>query len=193
MCVWLLTFGTVVIIDIDIGLLAGVLTSLLVLYIKGYKSTYSLLGVVPDTDIYVDLENHKRAIPVAHVTIFRFCGSINFASRGGFKRTLFENLPDDKVIRRSSLIHTQTDTQKLQGMRTLILDLSGVAHLDNAGCQTFSEIKQEMRAINVKFYLASPNDCVYDALLKSAALGEATFQIFSSLHDAVLNSHSYSY
>ena len=188
MCVWILTFGTVVIVDIDIGLLTGVLTSLLVLYIKGYKSTYQLLGVVPDTDLYVDLMHHKRAVPVPHITIFRYCGSINFASRGGFKKCLFENLPvNDKG---ALLSENEQESQKLQKMRTLILDLSGVAHLDNAGCQTFSEIKQEMIALDVQFYFAAPSDCVYDAFLKSAALGEATFQVFSSLHDAVLHAHS---
>ena len=189
MIVWITTFLSVVIIDIDVGLFAGVLVSLVVLYIKGWKSFYCLLGVVPNTDLYVDLNTHKSAIAVPHVKIFRYCGSINFASRGSFKKNLFDNIGvDHRVIRRASMCETVHESRELQGMRTLILDLSGVAHLDNSGCQTFSEIKAEMKILDVKFLLAAPNDCVYDAILHSATLGEATFQVFSSLHDAVLYS-----
>ena len=189
MVVWLTTFLTVVLVDIDIGLLIGVIFSLMVLYIKGYKSTHALLGVVPDTDIYVDLKNHKDAVPIPRVKIFRHCGSINFASRGGFKKSLLENIAvDHQMIRRVSMTVATHETRKLQSLRTLILDLSGVAHLDNSGCQTFSEIRHEMTILDVNFFIASPNDRVYDALLHSSALGDRPFQIFSSVHDAVLHS-----
>ena len=187
---WISTFLSVVIIDIDIGLLTGVLVSLFALYIKGFKSQYALLGVVPDThDIYVDLKAHKTATAIPHVKIFRYCGSINFASRNGFKKNLFDNIGvDHRVLRRASMCETTHENRQLHDMRTLILDLSGVGHLDCAGCKTINEIKQEMKTLDVQLFLCSPNDCVYDALLKSAVLGATTFQIFSSLHDAVLQS-----
>jgi anti-anti-sigma regulatory factor len=73
-------------------------------------------------------------------------------------------------------------------MRTLIIDLSATGHLDNSGCKTFTEIQNEMKLLSVKFFLAAPNDCVYDALIHSSALGEGTFQIFATVHDAVLYS-----
>lgn len=73
-------------------------------------------------------------------------------------------------------------------MKTLIIDLSGTGHLDNSGCKTFTEIQSEMKLLGVKFFLASPNDCVFDALIHSSALGEGTFQVFATIHDAVLYS-----
>lgn len=73
-------------------------------------------------------------------------------------------------------------------MKTLIIDLSAVPHLDISGCNVFTEIQSEMKLIGVKFALASPNDCVYDALLHCSAIGEGTFQIFATIHDAVLYS-----
>lgn len=71
-------------------------------------------------------------------------------------------------------------------MRTLIFDLSAVAHLDNSGCKTFTEIKNEMKLLGVKLYLAAASDCVYDSLVHASQLGEASFECFSTVHDAVL-------
>lgn len=168
----------------------GVLVSILALYVKGFKSQYSLLGAVPDTkDIYVDLRTHKTAVPVPYVKIFRYCGSINFASRNGFKKNLFDNIGvNHQVLRRASMCENTNENRKLRDMRTLILDLSAVSHMDHAGCKTISEIKKELKVLDVQLLLCSPNDCVYDALLRSAVLGEATLQIFSTLHDSVLHS-----
>ncbi|CAO1408164.1 unnamed protein product [Diamesa hyperborea] len=189
MMVWISTFVTVVIVDIDIGLLTGILVSLFALYIKGWKSYSCLLGQVPDTDIYVDLKTHKSAMKVPTIQIFRYSGSINFASRSGFKKTLFNSIGvDHRVIRRASMCESAAEARGLQGMRTLIIDLSAVSHLDNSGCKTFTEIQNEMQLLGCKLFLASALDCVYDALVHSNNLGEPAFKVFSTIHDAVLYS-----
>jgi solute carrier family 26, other len=188
LAVWLSTFLTVVIIDIDIGLLTGILVSLFALYLKGWKSYSCLLGQVPGTEIYIDLKTHREVTQVPNIKIFHYCGSINFASRAGFKKDLFNAIGVDfRVIRRASLCVSALEARGLgQGMRTLILDLSAVAHLDNAGCKTFSEIKNELKLLDVKFYLAGASDCVYDSLVHASQLGEPAFECFTTVHDAVL-------
>lgn len=57
--VWLVTFAGVVLLDIDIGLLAGIITSLLVICIQNFKPNTCLLGVVPNTEIYLDVGRYK--------------------------------------------------------------------------------------------------------------------------------------
>lgn len=102
--VWITTFLGVVIIDIDIGLLAGVLVSFFALYIKGYKSYSCMLGVVPNTDVYVDINTHKKALEVPNMKIFRYVGSLNFTSMSSFKKELMLKIGvDHRVIRRASV------------------------------------------------------------------------------------------
>lgn len=188
MTVWVSTFLSVVIIDIDVGLLIGILVSLFALYLKGWKSYSCLLGQVNGTDIYIDLKTHREVIQVPNIKIFHYCGSINFASRAGFKKDLFNSIGvDHRVIRRASLCESAAEARGFgHGMRTLIIDLSAVAHLDNSGCKTFTEIKNEMKLLGVKFYLASASDCVYDSIVHATTLGEPSFDCFSTVHDAVL-------
>lgn len=189
--VWIVTFLGVVLIDIDIGLLAGVLVSLAVLYIKGFKSYSCLLGVVPNTGIYVDLSTHKDAKELTKIKIFRYTGAINFASRSTFKSQLSEAIKvDHRVIRRASMMNNADETSKLVGMRSVIIDLSTVPHIDFAACETFSEIQKELDLLNCVLILAHPQDCVYDTLVHAHALGAGRFTIYASIHDGVLFSQN---
>jgi solute carrier family 26 protein len=185
---WIGTFLAVVIIDIDIGLLIGIIISVLALYIKGLKSYSSMLGQVPDTDIYVDLKTHKNAIQMPNIKIFRYCGSVNFATCSGFKKSLFDNIGvNHRVIRRASLCESQTEAHGFgNGIQALILDLSSIAHIDMSGYRTFVEIRNEMKLIDVKVYLANASDCVYDSLVRAESLKLPTFEIFASIHDCIL-------
>ena len=185
---WIGTFLTVIIVDIDIGLLTGVVISILALCIKGLKSSSNMLGQVPNTDIYVDLKTHKNARELPNVKIFRFSGSINFATCSGFKKELFENIGiNQRVIRRASLCESQLEARNFnKDLKTLIIDLGGIGHIDMSGYRTFMEIKNDMKLKSVNVFLANASDCVYDSLTHAACLGYPAFECFSTVHDAVL-------
>lgn len=57
--VWLVTFLTVVLVDIDVGLVAGLLVSLASIFIQSIKPYTCLLGHIPNTDLYLDLKRFK--------------------------------------------------------------------------------------------------------------------------------------
>lgn len=190
---WIGTFLVVVIIDIDVGLLAGIIISILALYIKGLKSYSSMLGQVPETDIYVDLATHKNVKELPHIKIFRYHGSINFATCGSFKKNLFQHIGvNHQIIRRASLCDGINSEARGLGhsMRTLILDLNSVAHIDMSGYRTFIEIRNEMKLLDVKTYLAHASDPVYDSLQKAMNIKMPPFEVFSTVHDAVLFAQS---
>lgn len=187
--VWIVTFLTVIIIDIDVGLLAGALVSLFVLYLKGFKSYSCMLGQVPNTDIYVDLKTHQNINEITGIKIFRYYGSINFATCASFKKNLFKNIGvDHRIIRRASLCDQNSENRDVySAMQTLIIDLSAVHHIDiSGGYRTILEIKDELKLLDVKVILAAASDCVYDILVKASTIGDPTIDCYSTLHDAVL-------
>lgn len=57
--VWLATFLTVIIVAIDIGLAVGIALSLTCIFIRGMKPYTCLLGNVPKTDFYLDINRYK--------------------------------------------------------------------------------------------------------------------------------------
>lgn len=57
--VWIVTFLTVVIVAIDIGLAVGIVMSIACIFIRGLKPYTCLLGNVPKTDLYLDISRYK--------------------------------------------------------------------------------------------------------------------------------------
>lgn len=159
--------------------------SLAALYIKGWKTNSCQLGVIPNTDIYVDMLTHKRAKEIESIKIFEYTGAINFATATSFKRYLYKIISvTTKTIRKASL--QNVEAEKLIGTRTLIIDLSHVTHLDIAGSKTLIEIQKEMELFNTQMILTNPNDRVFDAIKHAEVLGVGTFQVMASIHDAVI-------
>ncbi|KAB7502826.1 Prestin [Armadillidium nasatum] len=57
---WLITFFSTVIIDIDYGLLVGVIFSIFVLLTKNQRPTCFVLGRLANTDLYLDLKTYPQ-------------------------------------------------------------------------------------------------------------------------------------
>lgn len=186
--IWIITFIGVVVIDIDIGLLLGVICSLISLYYKSCHTHSCLLGQVTNSGFYVNIKHHKNAYELPSIKIFRFIGAINFASRNTFKTSLYSkiNLTVQSIKQATLLNGGNFETINLHGIQTIIIDLSSIVCLDPAGCKTLSNIQKEMQALEVLFLLAAPTDIVYEALIHSQTLGEGPFNIYPSIHDAVV-------
>ncbi len=70
--IWILTFLTVVVVNIDIGLLAGFTASTIVLFVRSLWTHVSLSGIVPNTDLYLDINHYDSAVEIPGLKIFRF-------------------------------------------------------------------------------------------------------------------------
>jgi MFS superfamily sulfate permease-like transporter len=54
--IWMTTFLTVVVVDIDIGLAAGVGVSLITLIWRSHRAYTCIMGEIPNTGVYVDVK-----------------------------------------------------------------------------------------------------------------------------------------
>jgi MFS superfamily sulfate permease-like transporter len=60
---WIITFGAVVILDIDFGLYIGIAFSLLLIIVQSQRASASILGNIPYTDIYESIDICEDVIP----------------------------------------------------------------------------------------------------------------------------------
>lgn len=143
------------------------------------------LGVIPNTDIYVDMSTHRRAKEIESIKIFQYTGAINFASVTLFKRYLYKKISiTPKALRKASL--QLVEAEKLIDTKTLIIDLAHVTHLDIAGSKCLIEIQKEMELFNTQMILTGPNDRVFDGIKHAELLNIGKFQVMASIHDAVV-------
>nr|CAD7459346.1 unnamed protein product [Timema tahoe] len=190
--VWLATFITVVFIDIDYGLLAGIVLSLVSIFIQGMKPYTCLLGIVPNTDLYLDVNRYKGTREVQNIKIFHYCGGLNFATRDHFKSELFRLIglnPQKQLLQiKKDLKRKIASEKKYLKVRCLILDFSALSYIDPSGVNMLRILGEEFSKIEIPVYVSGSSCPVYENLKRCGLFGEAEsqFKIFPTVHDAVV-------
>nr|XP_055069342.1 solute carrier family 26 member 6, like [Misgurnus anguillicaudatus] len=78
--IWLVTFVSTVLFNLDMGLGASMAFALLTVIFRTQRPRYSLLGQLPGTELYLDMETHKEVREVPGITIFRSSATMYFAN-----------------------------------------------------------------------------------------------------------------
>ncbi|KAI8771844.1 prestin [Biomphalaria glabrata] len=86
--VWLVTFFATVLLDVDLGLLIGLIYNLVPILLRTQEPYSCLLGRVPNTDIYVDCNIYKETVQLPGIKIFKFESPLYFANMDNFKSAL---------------------------------------------------------------------------------------------------------
>uniref|UniRef100_A0A8V5HJ60 Uncharacterized protein n=1 Tax=Melopsittacus undulatus TaxID=13146 RepID=A0A8V5HJ60_MELUD len=78
--VWIVTFMATLMLNLDIGLGASVAFGLLTVIFRTQLPHYSMLGRIPDTDVYRDVAQYQMAQEVPGVKIFHSSSTLYFAN-----------------------------------------------------------------------------------------------------------------
>lgn len=153
--VWMFTFVTTITFGIDIGLGVGLATAIFSIFIRGYTPYTCLLGVVPKTDLYLDLNRFKGVQEVPFMKVFHYSGSLNFASRASFKRLLFRRLQFDPLKLNRKLNEGVISNSNLPDTKCVIIDFSSLIFLDPSGADLLYELQTEFQRLGISLYIAS--------------------------------------
>ncbi|KAM8914383.1 solute carrier family 26 member 6, like 1 isoform 2-T2 [Spinachia spinachia] len=88
--VWLVTWVSTLLLNLDLGLAASIIFALMTVIFRTQMPTYSVLGNVPGTELYVDMETHREAREIPGVTIFRSSATVYFANADLYLEALKE-------------------------------------------------------------------------------------------------------
>uniref|UniRef100_A0A9J7ZRL4 Solute carrier family 26 member 6, like 2 n=1 Tax=Cyprinus carpio carpio TaxID=630221 RepID=A0A9J7ZRL4_CYPCA len=90
--VWLVTFLCTVLLNLDLGLAASITFTLLTVICRTQRPRYSLLGRVPDTELYLETESYKEAKAIPGITIFRSSAMIYYANAELYQEALLKKV-----------------------------------------------------------------------------------------------------
>ncbi|XP_031618524.1 pendrin-like isoform X3 [Contarinia nasturtii] len=185
--VWMVTFLTVVIVAIDIGLLVGIILSLACIFIRSMKPYTCLLGHIPKTDLYLDITRYKAAEEISGLKIFHYCGSLNFASRASFKSELCTLIRLDLAAEMRN--HSTSAQQRYESiyLKCLIIDFSALSYIDPSGVSSLKQLINDFNKISINVYISNASCPAYDTM-KRCGLHEksdGSFNFFPTIHDAV--------
>ncbi|ROL48511.1 Solute carrier family 26 member 6 [Anabarilius grahami] len=119
--VWLVTFLCTVLLNLDLGLAASIIFTLLTVIFRTQR--YSLLGRVPDTELYLETESYKEAKAIPGITIFRSSAMLYYANAELYQEALLEksgiNVP--KLKKRKEEEKVKKRQEKEQDKQTGVL------------------------------------------------------------------------
>lgn len=192
--VWMATFLTVCIVSIDIGLLVGIILSVLCIFCHSLKADICILGNIPDTDLFLDIERFEKAVEIPFVKIFHYSGGINFATKASFRNRLSKRLGINLL---KELKHFDKKTGKSKGktfitninFKHLVLDFSALSFIDPSSVVMLANLIKDFNKLNVEVSLVGCSSKIYDVLLKN----EFDFinTLFPTIQDAIYNNRIY--
>uniref|UniRef100_A0A182M3G9 STAS domain-containing protein n=1 Tax=Anopheles culicifacies TaxID=139723 RepID=A0A182M3G9_9DIPT len=192
--VWILTFLSVVLLAIDIGLLVGIVLSVCCIFFRALKPYTCLLGNVSNTDIYLDVNRYDGLIQHTGVKIFHYCGALNFASRAAFKTTICETLGinlTEEIKRRKD---PDWKPSIEQSCRVLVLDFTSLSSIDPSAIGTFKAMVREFEVLDIQTVLAGCQPPVFEVMQRCGLIGDIEkpyCRMFTSVHDAVQFAREY--
>ncbi|CAL8340613.1 unnamed protein product [Lota lota] len=90
LAVWLVTWVATLLFNLDLGLAASIVFALLTVIFRSQLPTYSVLGQVPGTELYEDIETHRGVREIPGITIFRSSATVYFANADFYVEALKE-------------------------------------------------------------------------------------------------------
>ncbi|RZF40958.1 hypothetical protein LSTR_LSTR013213 [Laodelphax striatellus] len=176
--IWMTTFISVIVFDIDIALIIGLIISVISLVLVGQKPSIVTLGRIPSTSIYLDLKRYHVAETVPGIIIFQVAGAMNFANKEAIRVKILKRLQQS--------IKTRKNNKELP-IKSVILDMSTVFYLDPSSSRNLISIYQDLLDKGISLSLVSLKGDIFERLKRCKFFN--TFpdcQLYPTIQDAVL-------
>jgi SulP family sulfate permease len=155
------TFVATLALGIMPGLLLGIVASILLFITLNTRPNTAILGRLPNTNIFRNVQHFPEAETIAGLVILRIDASLYFANTVFLKEKVHE------ICR-----------QHAANLKALILDASAVNDLDSSADTALHQLSAEFKQKGIEFYIAGVKAPVRDVMKRSglyAVLGSDHF------------------
>ncbi|KAE8671993.1 putative sulfate transporter 4.2 [Hibiscus syriacus] len=175
---WTITAATTLFLGIEIGVLVGVGVSLAFVIHESANPHIAVLGRLPGTTVYRNIEQYPEAYTYNGIVIVRIDAPIYFANISYIKDRLREyEVVIDKSARRGP---------EVERIYYVILEMAPVTYIDSSAVQALKDLHQEYKSREIQIAISNPNREVLLTLSKSGVvelIGKEWY--FVRVHDAV--------
>ncbi|XP_047972353.1 probable sulfate transporter 3.3 [Salvia hispanica] len=164
--VMLCAFFGVLFISVEQGLAIAVGLSIFKILMQITRPKTMMLGNIPGTDIYRDLQHYREAVNVPGFLILSIDAPINFANTTYLKERVTRWIQDYEA--------ENDDSKNKSQLKYVILDLSAVSALDTNGVSFFKDLRMALDKKNLELVLVNPLGEVMEKLQRSDEAKELT-------------------
>ncbi len=167
------TFLVTLVIGIEQGVLIGVILSIIKVLMKSAEPHIAILGQLPGTNVYKNIDRFEEAIVPADMLIVRFDDELYFANAAFF------------VEQFKSYVEPNTT-----GVKAVVLDASGMNGIDSVGIRAFDEVLDFYTSRDIEFNVCRAIGPVRDTLQRTGLMSRlGSHNNFLQIQDAVDDFH----
>lgn len=130
------TFIMTLAFGIEEGVLTGVVLSCLAIILRASRPHAVILGKLPESEAFRNVDRFPNAIQYPGVLIIRFDAPLFFLNATYFKEIITQAVLEEKA-----------------SLRLLILDASSILDIDSGGLDALQEINEFLERQNIKMYM----------------------------------------
>ncbi|KAL9688766.1 hypothetical protein QQ045_033190 [Rhodiola kirilowii] len=178
-------FFGVVFISVEMGLLIAVSISFAKILLQVTRPRTAVLGQVPRTKVYRNIQQYPEAESVPGILIVRVDSAIYFSNSNYIKERILRWLTDAALNTKENKA-TRIKENKATRIQYLIVEMSPVTDIDTSGIHSVEDLLSALKKRDVELIIANPGQVVLDKLHASKladTIGED--KIFLSVADAM--------
>ncbi|XP_076773352.1 testis anion transporter 1 isoform X3 [Arvicanthis niloticus] len=103
---WMVTFSAAIFLGLDVGLLISLGFTFFIITVRSHRTKILVLGQIPNTNIYRNVNDYREVILFPGVKIFQCCNSITFVNVYHLKRKLLKEVNMMKLPLKEEEIYT---------------------------------------------------------------------------------------
>nr|XP_035151352.1 testis anion transporter 1 isoform X9 [Callithrix jacchus]XP_035151353.1 testis anion transporter 1 isoform X9 [Callithrix jacchus] len=181
---WMMTFLSSVFLGLDIGLIISVVFAFFITTVRSHRMKIVLLGQIPNTNIYRNVNDYREIITIPGVKIFQCCSSITFVNVYHLKHKLLKEvdmvrvpLKEEEIFTLFNSSDTNLQEQKICRCFCNCDDLEPLPRICNA-----------FHNSNILILIAGCHSSVVRTFERNDFFdaGITKAQLFLSVHDAML-------
>lgn len=157
------TFIATLSLGIEQGIAVGVVLSLVMLIYRTTRPHVAVLGRIPGTGIYRNIERFEKAEQRADVLVLRFDAQLYFANINYFR-----DIVDEWAAKKNG------------NLRLVVINGESINYADSSAIHALHDIVEEYRKLGADWYFAGVKGPVRDAFAKSGLMkyiGEDNFYL----------------
>ena len=156
-------------IGIKEGIITGVLLSLVMIIYRTTKPHVAVLGKVPNTHFYRNVERFQDLEVDERVLIMRFDAQLYFANINYFREKLYEY-----------------EREKGEALKLLIIDGESINNIDSTAIYALHDILEDLNSRDIVVFFTGVKGPVRDKMIRSGFMTKASdSHFFMSIQEAV--------
>ncbi|XP_043722359.1 sulfate transporter 1.2-like [Telopea speciosissima] len=141
--------------SVEIGLLIAVCISFIKILLQVTRPRTAILGNIPRTTVYRNIQQYPEATKVPGVLIVRVDSAIYFSNSNYVRERILRWLTDEDE---------QLKAKDLPRIQFLIIEMSPITDIDTSGIHSLEELNRSLQKRNVQFVIANPGPEVMEKL-----------------------------